>query len=50
MELIIAFLIAFGAVNATDAGKLSQADAEKLIVKSDLQKEYVIWDAEADDF
>lgn len=50
MELLIAFLIAFGVVNSSDAEKLSKSDAEQLVSKSDLEKDYIIWDAEADDF
>jgi hypothetical protein len=50
MELLIAFLIAFGVVNSSDAQKLTQSDAERLVSKSELQKDYIIWEAEADDF
>lgn len=50
MELLIAFLIAFGVVNSSDAKKLSQSDAQTLLKKSELEKDYLIWEAEGDDF
>lgn len=50
MELLIAFLIAFGVVSADSAEKLNEREAQQLLEKSDLQKDYIIWGAEADDF
>ncbi len=51
MELLVAFLIAFGVVNTkADASKLSKEDAQMLVEKSDLKQDYIIWGAEADDF
>ena len=51
MERLVAFLIAFGAVDAKeDLSKLSEKEASLLIQKNDLEKEYIIWGAEGDDF
>lgn len=50
MELLLAFLIAFGVVTADSADKLNEKEAQQLLEKSDLQKDYIIWGAEADDF
>jgi len=50
MELLVAFLITFGVVNSGDAAKLSKEDVNQLVKKSDLEKDYIIWEAEADDF
>ena len=51
MELLVAFLIAFGVVNTKqDVSKLSKEDAQMLLKKSDLKQDYIIWGAEADDF
>lgn len=50
MELLVAFLIAFGVVNSGDATKLTSTQASELIKKSDLQKNYIIWEVEGDDF
>lgn len=50
MELLIAFLISFGVVNAKEASTIDKATAEKLVAKKDLSKDYIIWEAEADDF
>lgn len=51
MELLVAFLIAFGVLNASEAEKLkSSDDAQALISKTKLDKEYIIWEAEGDDF
>ena len=51
MELLIAFLLAFGVVTAQEADSLKSADeAQALITKNDLDKKYIIWEAEADDF
>ena len=38
MELLIAVLIAFGTISSSDASKLSQADAEKLIQEAKISK------------
>tara|TARA_R110002072_G_scaffold186376_3_gene343256 strand:+ start:203 stop:358 length:156 start_codon:yes stop_codon:yes gene_type:complete len=51
MELLVAFLISFGVVDAkADLSKLSKDDAQLLIEKSDLKKDYIIWGLEGDDF
>lgn len=51
MELLLAFLIAFGVVSTKDdVSKLSKEEASMLIQKNDLEKDYIIWGAEADDF
>ena len=50
MELLVAFLIAFGVVNADQGSKLTQNQANDLIQKNDLQDDYIIWEVEADDF
>jgi len=50
MELLLAFLIAFGVVSSSDAKKLTQSDAQNILKKNDLQKDYLIWEAEGDDF
>ncbi len=50
MELLIAFLIAFGVVNADEAKKIDRSEAEQLVAKKDLDKDFIIWEAEADDF
>ncbi len=50
MELLLAFFIAFGVVNAKDASGLSEKEAQHLLAKQDLEKDYIIWEAEADDF
>lgn len=50
MELLIAFLIAFGVVNEKEAKTLDKSTAEKLVAKQELSKDYIIWEAEADDF
>jgi len=51
MELLVAFLIAFGAVDAKqDVSKLSKEDAQMLLEKSELKQDYIIWGAEGDDF
>ena len=50
MELLIAFLISFGVVNAKEASTLDKATAEKLVAKKEMSKEFIIWEAEADDF
>jgi hypothetical protein len=50
MELLVAFLIAFGVVNASDAEKISKTDAQELVKAKDLDKDYIIWEVEADDF
>lgn len=51
MELLVAFLIAFGVVNAKDAGELkSESDTQALVDQGNLNKEYLIWEVEGDDF
>lgn len=50
MELLIAFLIAFGVVNSSTATKLTQNEANALVKQGGLEKDYIIWAAEADDF
>ncbi|MBC8523111.1 hypothetical protein H8D29_04220 [PVC group bacterium] len=51
MELLIAFLMAFGVITADGAHDLKSSDeAHELLVKSGLDKDYIIWEAEADDF
>jgi len=50
MELLVAFLIAFGVVNAKDAQNISKDDASAIVKKTELNKEYIIWEAEGDDF
>jgi hypothetical protein len=50
MELLIAFLIAFGVVSADSAEKLTDREAQQLLQKKELEKDYIIWGAEADDF
>ncbi|MCF8462143.1 MAG: hypothetical protein K9G46_15580 [Flavobacteriales bacterium] len=50
MELLVAFLIAFGVVNSGDAQKLTKDQASAIVKKNDLNKEYLIWEAEGDDF
>lgn len=50
MELIIAFLIAFGVVTGEEAKTLSKEDASTMVAKKDLEKDFIIWEAEADDF
>ena len=50
MGLLVAFLIAFGVVNASDADKISKTNAEALVKANDLDKDYIIWEVEADDF
>jgi len=50
MELLLAFLIAFGFFKAEDVKKLNQSDAKDFIQKNNLEKDYLIWEAEGDDF
>ena len=50
MELLIAFLIAFGVVTAKESKEISKSDVEQVMAKNDLKKDYIIWEAEADDF
>lgn len=52
MELLVAFLISFGVVDAktTDVNSITQEEAKVLIERSNLEKEAIIWDAEGDDF
>jgi hypothetical protein len=48
MELLIAFLIAFGVVSSKD--NLTESQAKDLLTKSKLEKEYIIFGQETDDF
>ncbi len=50
MELLIAFLIAFNVVSAEKSSQLTRSEAEQLVVSNNLSKEFIIWDAEGDDF
>lgn len=50
MELLVAFLIAFGVVNSGEAAKLSKDQASAIIKKNNLNKDYIIWEVEGDDF
>ena len=51
MELLIAFLITFGFINGQEeAKKLSEQDVKEVMYKQELEKDYIIWEAEADDF
>lgn len=50
MELLIAFLIAFGVITSNSRIEISQADAEQLVAKNNLEKEYIIFGQETDDF
>ncbi len=51
MELLIAFLIAFGVINADDTKQFkSNSDLEALVSKNNLDKDFIIWEAEGDDF
>ena len=49
MELIIAFLLAFG-IATTDSAPKSMDEANKLIKKNELEKDLIIWELETDDF
>lgn len=51
MELLIAFLLAFGAITEEGAKEAKSAnDLKEVMVKNDLERDYIIWEAEADDF
>jgi len=52
MELLIAFLIAFGVVNegSKELKVMTERDAYELVQKKELEKEFIIYGAEADDF
>jgi hypothetical protein len=50
MELLVAFLITFGVVNAKDAQSISKDDATAIVKKTNLAEEAIIWGAEGDDF
>ncbi|MBP9151305.1 MAG: hypothetical protein KBF73_03390 [Flavobacteriales bacterium] len=50
MELLVAFLIAFGVVNSGDAQKLTKDQANSIIQKNNLKQDYIIWEVEGDDF
>lgn len=51
MELLIAFLIAFGVVTTEESKSIkTSSDAEKLVAQNNLDKDYIIWEVEGDDF
>lgn len=50
MELLIAFLIAFGVISDRESEKVTEDHANKLVQKYELEKDYIIWGLEADDF
>lgn len=52
MELLLAFLIAFGIVqpNTRVAASLTESQAQQLVVDNNLQKDFIIYGAEGDDF
>ena len=50
MELLIACLIAFGVITTEESKKISKSEVEQLVAEKDLKKDYIIWEAEADDF
>lgn len=50
MELLLAFLISFGVVSTKSASELTKSEAETLLKSSDLENDYIIWEAEGDDF
>jgi hypothetical protein len=52
MELLIAFLLTFGYVTGDDAAALKDGriDAKQFVVDKDIEKDFIIWEAEADDF
>jgi hypothetical protein len=52
MELLIAFLIAFGLIteNSRAAKTMTESDAKELIAKNNLEKDYIIFGQEHDDF
>lgn len=52
MELLLAFLIAFGVVQADTrvAASLTEDQAKQLIVDNKLQKDFVVFGQETDDF
>lgn len=52
MELLIAFLIAFGVVQdgSRYAASLTESQAEALIQQNNLEADFIIWGAEGDDF
>ena len=50
MELLIAFLIAFGLYSADSKTAISEKDAIKLIETNNLEKDFIIFGQEGDDF
>lgn len=52
MELLLAFLIAFGVVSSDSrlASSLTQSGAEKLVKENNLEKDFIIFGQEGDDF
>ncbi|MGB0368546.1 MAG: hypothetical protein ACPGD8_04020 [Flavobacteriales bacterium] len=51
MELLIAFLMTFGVISADDAKSMkATGDAKEILADKGLEKDFIIWEAEADDF
>ena len=52
MELLIAFLLAFGAITEEGAKEANSTDElkEMMMKNENLQKKYIIWELEGDDF
>jgi len=52
MELLLAFLIAFGIVQSDSrlASSLTEKEANQLIIDNNLEKDFIIYGAEGDDF
>jgi hypothetical protein len=52
MQLLLAFLIAFGVVTAgsRQASTLTEKQAQELVKKNNLTQQFVIYGAEGDDF
>lgn len=52
MELLLAFLIAFGVIqpNTRVAASLTESQAQQLVVDNGLKKDFVVFGQETDDF
>ncbi len=52
MQLLLAFLIAFGVVTAgsKQASSLTEKQAQDLVAKNNLTQQFIIYGAEGDDF
>ena len=52
MELLLAFLMSFGYITADEAKSMDKLDVDAKQILSDkgLEKDFIIWGAEADDF